>query len=561
MSEKSTIERAIEKAKANAQNNNQQKSRRVDRELPRELVPAPGRGGNGGHVPPGNDGPYAFAVPPYNNPFLLEDHSGIALTDIIRALWSRRGLFASVGLILATLLVLANPIIFPDKYEAEAAVRVKAFGLDDDTITARTFAIVPTEVLSNRVLTKVIDDLELTKRDQIPLIEQALLAVGITPNDNAQDPSGIVRWLRDSVRINQERVGMATAVFTISLRDENPEVASILVNKIADTYIEMVHTFDASDSKEAVSFLASRVALAKEAYEKASDALTEYQTANSEFLIPDETIETNIATLQRQYGESIQRSEQMKELNKRLLVLLEDEPRYVSSGAAAPTSSISGQLQELRAQLAQAKTVYLDSHPVIADLERKIAALGNVREGSRSAGGGLVPNPEYANLRQQIANNEAEFIVLDRQLPLIEEKIMELSRHLSFTKSAQSGLLNVQSEWDRTYTDLRELREQYNEYKLKSEAQAGESGKDLDVLDYAAVPTLPVTASRTILMVLGVMVGFGLAFMLVLIKSALDRWQVPEGEPASAVTVWTGNIVGFLWFVALFGYILVKPYL
>jgi len=527
-------------------------------------IPSQGGGNNGGHIPP--NWQYAHAAPePHPQQFLLEGGNGVPMSQMIKALWFRRGTFATLALLFATFFVLANTYIFPDKYEAVATVRVKALGIDDNERTARSFSIVPTEVLSNRVLEKVITDLELTKRTKVPLIETGLLKLGITPANDPSDPSGLIRALKTNVRIVQERMGQATAVFSVSLRDKDPEVATKIVNAIVHTYIALRHTFESSDASEAVAFLEPKLAAAEQIFSAASEQLTKFNLENVDFLVPTQTIEENISRLQLEYTQSAHEMDRLSEVNKKLKVILNEEPRYITSAnIGRVTSSLTEQLRVLESELINAESKYMPTHPHVVGLKDQLkemrTAVNKLPKNRRISG--RVSNPEYLRLRRDIESNAAEVIALERRLPSIEQNIVNLTGHLSHAKSAQSGLLTHQSEWDKAYNDLRLIRESFLEYKTQADAQSQEIGKDLNVLDAAAVPTLPISASRTTLMGLGLIAGFGIAFFIVFIKAALSKWEVPEvTQPGGLFTAVVLNLIGAAWIIALLGFIIATPYL
>ena len=537
----------------------------------KELQAMPGGGGHGGFG--GYDGGYHsgpnWQFAPQPAPLLLEDGTALDLNKILGALWHFRGIFMTIALLLATALVVGNHIIFPDKYEATARVRVKMIGIDDDASIARNFSIISSEVLSDRVLTKVINDLGMTKRQSDPIVSMLLKKAGLTPKETIEDGSGIIRWLRQDISIGQERQGAATAVFTVSLTGKNPDAAAEIVNAIVTAYMDLRHTFESGDAAEAVAFLQPKVDAAQAVVNKAHEDLTRFQLDNTAYLVPAEDIEQNISRLQLEFTESANRIEQLAELNIGLNKLLKGEPRYVQSGAVimdAP-SAANAALAGLQQRYATAKARYQVGHPYLAQLQRDINALR--AEASKTPttrrSNGRVSNPEWLRLSQEITANEAEHTVLKRRLPSIRENIMQLTEHLSRAKGAQAALLSHQTRWDRAYTNLDILSRQLLDAQTQADAQTNEVGKDLEVLDPAAVPTLPVSASRTKLMFIGLIGSMVVAFLVVLVYSRIKNWQIPQPEegakPIGVIRSVFLNLIGVTWLLALVGYIIINPYI
>ena len=536
-----------------------------------QLQPMPGGGGHGGYGGyAGYQGGPNWQFAPQPAPLLLEDGTALDLNKILGALWHFRGIFMTIALMLATALVLGNHIIFPDKYEATARVRVKMIGIDDDVRIARNFSIISAEVLSDKVLSKVINDLDMTKRDTDPIISKLLKKAGFTPKETIEDGSGIIRWLRSDVSIGQERQGAATAVFTVSLTDTDPDAAARIVNAIVTSYMDLRHTFESGDAAEAVAFLQPKVDAAQAVVNKAHEELTRFQLDNTAYLVPAEDIEQNITRLQLEFTESANRIEQLAELNIGLNKLLKGEPRYVASpggGYADAPSAAQAALANLQQRYATAKARYQVGHPYLTQLERDINALraeANKAPTTRRRNG-RVSNPEWLRLSQEITANEAEHTVLKRRLPSIRENIMQLTEHLSRAKGAQAALLSHQTRWDRAYTNLDILSKQLLEAQTQADAQTNEVGKDLEVLDPASVPTLPVSASRTKLMFIGLLGSLVVSFLIVLVYSRIKNWRIPEVEegakPVGVIRSIFLNLIGVTWFLALVAYIIVNPYI
>ncbi len=498
-------------------------------------------------------------------PLMLEDHSGLDLRAMFSSMWYYRGIFASIALILATLFVLGNEFFMPDKYEATARVRVKMLSIDDDAIAARTFSIIPTEVLSDKVLTRVINQLGMTKKETDPLIARALTAVGIEPKQTVEDGSGIMRWLRQDINIGQERQGTATAVFTVSLVDKDPENAAAIVNAIVNAYIDLRYTFETSDASEAVVFLQPKVDTAQTRVDEAHASLTKFQMENSAFLVPASAIEENIARLQREYTQSDTRMKELKELNVGLKGLLKNEPRYLSAGVIAPgVATVDSELAAMEQRLVSAEGRYVAGHPYIKQLKDEIAALQRAakRPSRTNSANGRNPNPSWLQLSQEITANSAEYRVLKARLPDIEANIKKLTGHLANATTAQAALLTHQSAWDQAYNQYRALNDQLLEAELKADAENKEVGKDLSIMDHAVVPTLPITASRTKLQMIGLLGGIFIAFALILFYARVKNFEIPEdGYPSGTARAVILNLFGITWFLALVGYIIINPYI
>ncbi len=498
---------------------------------------------------------------------MLEDHSGLDLARIIKAMWYYRGMFATIALFLATLFVGANKIIMPDLYEATARVRVKMMASIDENQRARTVAIIPTEVLSDKVLTRVIDNLEMTKKTTTPFIAEMLQKAGLEPKAVVEDGTGIMRWLRQEVNIHRETVGSTTAIFSVSLTDKSPEAAAEIVNEIVTNYMALRHTFESSDAAEAVEFLLPRVQAAYQAEQDAHQRLTKFQMDNGANLIPATILEENIIRLEEEFTNSEKRVAQLKELNIGLNGLIKDIPRWVAAGtvAADAPSAASAELTRMEQRLVQAQATYASGHTYLKQLRAQIAALEKAAKKAprrvQRGGNGRVTNPEWLRMQQEITANDAEMRVLIDRMPTLERQIDDLAGHLSRSTSAQAALLSHQSAWDSAYNQYRILNERLLSAQTQAEAQSSDVGKELEVLDKATAPSLPITASRTKLQMLGVLGGFAIAFAIVLVYTRIKNFEIPtEGRQVGILTSIFLNLLGFAWLTALIGYIVIAPY-
>lgn len=521
----------------------------------------------------GDDGPpnWQFYRDPRDMgaPLQLEDHSGLDFQVIVKAMWYYRGLFMTIALLLATLFVAANHILMPDKYEATARVRVKMPAIIDDSPRARqVVSVIPTEVLSDRVLTRVIEDLDMTKHQTPEIVPQILSHFGIEAKTSVEDGTGIMRYLREMIKIHQERQGMQTAVFTVSLTSKKPEFAAEVVNAVVTAYMDQRHTFESSDASEAVAFLAPQVQAAEEALQAENEKLAAYKVKNAAFLVPSQMIEETLLRLEDEYQAAEKRIAQLEEVNRGLKQLRAGEPQFIQSSALAADapSSAASELAALQNRLARAQARYVEGHVYLVQLKAEIAALEKAaaRTPTRQVrrGSGQVTNPDWLAMSQDINANSAEARVLNDRLPVIERQIDRLTQHLGHTTSAQATLITLQGSWDQAYTRYNSINGQYLAAQTRAQAQGSDVGKELSILDEARVPTLPITASRTTLQLLGVVGGFAIAFALVLIYTRYKNWEIPKGgKPVNILTAVFLNLLGIAWLTALIGYIVLTPYI
>lgn len=514
---------------------------------------------------------------PYNNEQVVADElfegdSGIDIKLIGKAIWFHRGLFATIVLVLATIFVFGNDYIFPNQYTAVASVRVKSVGIDDREEYTRRFEVLPGEILSNRVLEQVIDDLGLAKRKNISFVERILMNFNIAPKLDIK--SNILQWLQHDVIIIQESIGETyTALFKIKLVNEDGEMAVKIVNAIADTYIKVNQEITTQDNAETVRFLTEKIRVSEQTMKATAKKLTDFQVNNADYLIPTTSLTREIEMLQTEHKDSSIRIDQLKELKKRLRQAMSEESRYITTVLPGTNmergmaNSIDGELHLLKVELASVESKYTSEHPMIRELQEKIRSLQSTIDQSERpdvlGSSNRQSNPEYVSLKHELNTIEAERIALKRRIPEIKQKMKELNEKLIKTISLQQTIRALEHDRDIAYNDYRVLNDEYITHNLKAEANASNIGNDFSVLDYANIPVLSSPPRRT-LMIFGIGFALAISLFVVLVISKFHNWKFHidhESKGTNPILAIISNVIGVLWFSMIAGYVIMIPYL
>ncbi len=268
-----------------------------------------------------------------------------------------------------------------------------------------------------------------------------------------------------------------TDILQISYKDNDPEIAAAIVNKIMEVYIENDILSNRAKATAARVFIDKQLPNVEATVRQADAALRKFKEENGVVALPEEAasavevmadLDKQIAQAQAQLAEADAKSTALRNqvgLNSEAAVA-------VSSLSQSPAvQEVLTELQKVQGQLAVERTRFLDTSPTIASLQRREAALKSLLQGrvDQVLGSQQAPidNLQIGALRQQLTadlvQSEVERSGLASQLtvlyqaqsaykkrsnvmPRLEQNLRELERRVGASQSTYETLLNKLQE-------------------------------------------------------------------------------------------------------------------
>ncbi|RKU17936.1 hypothetical protein C6501_03425 [Candidatus Poribacteria bacterium] len=313
-------------------------------------------------------------------------------------------------------------------------------------------------------------------------------------------------------------------VITLTVKQQKPENAQLLCNRIAAVLVNIIETEKAENMRWWEKPLPqSMLSEAKQELQKRETELFNFQKANPQIVLNVE------GSTQAQLVLALQLSE--NELTSQLigaelkLKAYEDELENVPEELDSETISrnpshlkLQDNLNEFEIERKALIGKYGDvKHPEITSIDEKIKEtkdrLGDEEKDIKSTTSSY--NPLHQLLAQKVNETQASIISLEKQKAKISEQIDERVKELGGWSEKQLEMFRLKRDIEIYNTQVIALEAKIRESQIIDEART----ESIEVLDQARLPEEPIKPRKKLNLVLGAMVGALLGFTFAVAKN------------------------------------------
>jgi polysaccharide biosynthesis transport protein len=333
-------------------------------------------------------------------------------------------------------------------------------------------------------------------------------------------------------------------VIQISYTDNNPELASKVVNTVIDTYIKQNVRANQDEALTAKKFIEMQLPKAEGSVKRAESELRQFKEKNK-IIVLDQEASAAADAISKLDSQVSQAQAQLDDVKGRLEQLhraaqIDSQQGVIASELSQATGvqKVLAQLQEAESQLALERIRFQAGHPVIVSLEEKVTALKNLlqeRTGQVAGEAQVTPRSlQLGQLRQSliadITRAEAQRVGLERQIATLSQqsnayrqRANYLPRLEQFQRELERRLNAAQKTYETLLTKLQEISVAENQ-KIPNAR----------VISYALVPDKPAGPRKALFIIggggfgllLGVITAFGLDLMDRSVKTVKEAKEV-----------------------------------
>ncbi|GAB7079947.1 exopolysaccharide transport family protein [Megalodesulfovibrio paquesii] len=259
-------------------------------------------------------------------------------------------------------------------------------------------------------------------------------------------------------------------LYTITVQTTDMADSVRLANAWADAFIARDAELQREEFYRFGDSIEARLPLAKAEYERTLKELQEFREKNTSLSLEEEVVRliaqiSNVAAERDEASVETERSRAMLAESQRLLA---NTPKYSKSQeqlARNPViDSVKLTLRDLYLELANTKTLFTDKHPVVVDIQARIAQARDIikeEAGKVYNGETLSQDPLYLELSQVAAQRAADVAGYEMQQQAYDQVLAKLQTKLLKLPALQSkyALLmlaaNRAQEYFQTLTDIR----------------------------------------------------------------------------------------------------------
>jgi len=399
----------------------------------------------------------------------------------------------------------------PPSYSAQARLLVESPQVPSD-LAASTLRLETTEIL--RVLEQELlargNMLSLSRRFDLHADEQDMTA------------DDIVSDMRSRISVSlpgpRDPAAFVTLAFDASDPQVSADVVGELVTQITSDYAEL----RTRSTRQTSDFFKSEVERLQEDLDAQRARLLDFQEGNKNAL-PDslDYRRTRQTALQERLVQINRELDRLRERREQMVTLFEQTGQLTPG--MAPRTPEQAELQRLRRELSQVRSVYASDHPRVQSLERQIATLTGDSAGD-DAGDTSGPT---SMLDIELADMDGQMDFLARQKSAIEDELADLEATIAATPGNAVTLGALER-------DLENIQAQYNSAVARqAEARIGErvesqsQGRRLTVVEPPVAPTSPTKPNRKLIAAAGgaagAALGVGVVGLIELLNSAVRR--------------------------------------
>jgi polysaccharide biosynthesis transport protein len=309
-----------------------------------------------------------------------------------------------------------------------------------------------------------------------------------------------------------------SAAFSIYYVNPDPQIAKAITARIAQLFLDYNTATRTAQAREAHRFLSAKSNELTEQIGGIERRIEEFKSKYGDAL--PESRERNEQSLDR-----VQRDVDATDAQIRLLEqqesLLALQLRQVSPTIVASGTDIATQLGLLRAELAAAQQKYTADHPDVRRLKAAIEALAAQAKAGQQPQ--VVPdNPDYLRISAELSGVRGNLAAMRSNSARARAQLAEYERRLSSTPGVEREYVQLERDRELAAQQLLDIRNKLREAEVAQTLESEAKGERYTVIRKASTPETPYSPNRLGFILIGIVIGGGLAVGLAALRESAD---------------------------------------
>jgi succinoglycan biosynthesis transport protein ExoP len=384
---------------------------------------------------------------------------------------------------------------------------------------------IPSELVKTTVISAADQRIELVQRTVMtperlePVVKKVdpyPNAIGVTDVDKARMMIGDTSLMKvDPVTLSPMVISSA---FSIYYNNADPQLAKRVTEEIAQMFLTYNRETRVAAARDAYNFLKVRATQLdghiKELEQRVSEFKTKFSDASPEARARNESF---LDRAQRDIDVSesqIRIAEQQESLLK--LQLSQISPNIVTAGTDAFT-----QLGKLRAELAEAQQKYTPDHPDIKRLRGAIERMAaEVKPGAQRVIN--ADNPEYLRVASELDAAQRDLAALRANVSRSRMQINEYEARISKAPGVERDYAQLAREQEIAQKEFSEIQAKLRDAEIAQSLESQAMGERYTLIRKPSTPIAPSSPNRLGIILLGLVLGAGLAVGTVALRESSD---------------------------------------
>jgi succinoglycan biosynthesis transport protein ExoP len=409
--------------------------------------------------------------------------------------------------------------VLPPKYRASGTIM-----LEDSSLPQNMVATTVTQEDDNPE--RAAQQLELLRRKVMTKesLLQIVKQIDPYPNLGNMSPAQKANDILEDSSI--ERVDPLTfqpveqsKAFSLHYINPDPELAAAVDQKLVDLFVTFNQRTRAEASREAYQFLEAQAKQLEQEMDASERKLAQFKAkygdalpdAEGRNLAGEDRTRRDLDTLQHDIIQAEQQEAQFQ------LQLASISPSLVGA-----VSDWNKELAKTRGELAEAEQKYTPEHPDVKRLRRAVADLLAKGAGAGSASGAAPDNPDYLAIQSQLTGVRRQVSSLRAQEAQARASLGLFEKNLATAPNVEREYTQIAREHENLQNSYTDVQNKMKNAALAQSLETEARGERFTLLRAAAPPSKPYSPNRLGIILLGAVLGCGIAFGIAAAVDASD---------------------------------------
>jgi len=235
-----------------------------------------------------------------------------------------------------------------------------------------------------------------------------------------------------------------------------------------------------------------------------------------------------LQTLQQRYHALIAKYSGSHPSVKKVKKEIESLGGNVAAAGASPLATDNLEIAEV--ELAEARQKYSGDHPEIRQLETKVAQLrnesaaaGSIASNSKEFNTLKRINPAFSSLKAGVSSGEAELQSLYDRRDSLQAKLDDFAGRMEGAPGVEQDYNRFSRDYEGSLKQYRKITDKLSNAQRAEAFEKEEKGDRFALLEPPEVPMGAVKPNRPAIVMLGGLLGLGIAFGLSMLLESLDN--------------------------------------
>lgn len=386
---------------------------------------------------------------------------------------------------------------------------------------------IPTELVQGTVSSYADQQIELVSRRVLIPENLEPVVAEIDPNPSEKDLSSRDKARQIIADTVIERVDPITLevlaesnAFSIHYQNEDPQIAARITQRISDLFLDYNRRTRSERADAAYTFLLTQSRNVERRISEVEQNIAQFKARHGSAL-PDAQLR-NQGSAERATRELMDIESAIRAADERQ-ALLNVQLSKLNPTLGSITGNPQAELATLQGQLADARVRYTPDHPDVKRLERQIEALSAKSSTEATSTVRVVPNnPEYIGVQSQLVAVQREIAALQSSAARARGQIYEYDAGMAAAPAVEREYAELTRGRDALRAQFNDIQGKLREADIARNLETEQQGDRFSQIRTPGVADQPYSPNRLGIILLGIVLGGGLAVGLAAIAEASD---------------------------------------